>query len=286
MEHRALGKGLSALIPDKVDLSENKKPENVMFIATDLIRENSLQPRTTYDESKLSELIASIKEKGILQPILVRPKDEEYEVVAGQRRLLAAQKCGLERIPVIVRDVSDHESLVLALIENIQREDLNPIETAHAFQRLINDFNLTQDELSISVGKDRSTISNTMRLLKLPKEIQQSVCSGTLTMGHARTLLSVEDPGLQKRLFERTLKKGISVRELEILTRVTQPDYAYRKKLKSRPANPDIINLENELQQALGTKVRVIAHKKRGKIVIEYYSSSDLERILQVLRRR
>jgi len=286
MEHRALGKGLSALIPEKVDLAEEKKPANVSFVDIGLVRENSLQPRGVYDEAKLDELVNSIKEKGILQPILVRPGDGGYEVVAGQRRLLAARKCGLEKVPVIVRAVSDQESLVLALIENIQREDLNPIESAQAFRRLINDFHLTQEELSVSVGKDRSTISNIMRLLKLPQNIQQSVCSGALSMGHARALLSVDDPALQKRLFDRTVRKGISVRELENLTRRTQPDYPHREKKKSLTTNPDVLNLENELQQTLGTKVRVIAHKKRGKIVIEYYSPDDLDRILRLLGRR
>jgi len=286
MEHRALGKGLSALIPEKVSISEDQKSENVMFVMTALVKENSLQPRAVYDEARLDELVASIQEKGILQPILVRSKAEGYEVVAGQRRLLAARRCRLAKVPVIIKEVSDQESLVLALIENIQREDLNPIEAAQAFRRLISDFKLTQEELSVSVGKDRSTISNIMRLLKLPEEIQRSVCTGTLSMGHARALLSVEEPGLQKRLFDRTVKKGISVRELENLTRVTQPDFIQREKKKVRPVNPDIQNLENELQQALGTKVRLIAHKKRGKIVIEYYSPDDLDRLFQILKIR
>ena len=167
MENRALGKGLSALIPDKVDLSKEKAPENVLFVNTDNIKENSLQPRIHYNKEKLADLEASIKEKGVLQPILVRPKDDGYEVIAGERRLLAARANSLKEVPVIVRDVSDQESLVLALVENIQREDLNPIEEGVAYKKLIKEFDITQEELSKRVGKSRTSITNTMRLLNL-----------------------------------------------------------------------------------------------------------------------
>jgi len=285
MEHRALGKGLSALIPEKVDLVSGKTPDDVTYVPTSLVRENTLQPRMVYDPAKLADLVVSIKEKGILQPILVRPQGESYEVIAGQRRLLAARSCELEKIPVIIKDVSDQESLVLALIENIQREELNPIEEALAFKKLIEDFRLTHEEVAFSVGKDRSTISNVMRLLRLPQMIQDSVSGGDLSMGHARALLSIEEPGLQMRLFERTVKKGISVRELENLTRVVHPDAtARREKKKTQTADPDLANLEEALQQTLGTKVRIIAQKKRGKVVIEYYSIDDLDRILRILK--
>jgi len=286
MEHRALGKGLSALIPEKVEVSDGQPNSGVTYLQTDMIRENSLQPRMVYDETKLAELVSSIKEKGILQPVLVRPRDDGYEIVAGQRRLLAARTCNMEKIPAIIKEVSDQESLVLALIENIQREELNAIEEAQAFQRLIEEFSLTHEEVAVSVGKERSTISNIMRLLKLPQGIQDTVAAGQLSMGHARALLSIEDAKLQHRLFERTLKKGISVRELENLTRSAQPAGMRREKKRARQEDPDLLNLQEELQQILGTKVRIVTQKKRGRVIIDYYSLDDLERILQIIRAR
>jgi len=285
MEHRALGKGLSALIPEKVDLEKKTNQQGVSFVDIDNIVENSFQPRKNYDKAKLTDLESSIKEKGILQPILVRPKGERYEVVAGERRLLAARGCSLSQVPVIIRDVSDQESLVLALIENIQREELNPIEEANAFNRLLSDFNLTHEEVAQSVGKDRSTITNTMRLLKLPMDIQQKVSSGDISMGHARALLSLEDPHRQKELVKKILAKGLSVRETENLVRLGHDAGLRKPRKKQKNVNPDLMNLEEDLQKILGTKVRIQADKKRGKIIIEYYSPDDLDRIIDVIRR-
>ena len=279
MENRALGKGLSALIPDKV----NKGAGEVTFLKTELIQDNPFQPRTHYDENKLAELKASIKEKGILVPILVRLKDGKHEVVAGERRLKAARSLNVPEIPAIIREVSDQEALVLALVENIQREELNPIEEAEAYKKLIEEFRYTQDMVAESVGKDRSTITNLLRLLKLPAEIQQSVYGGELSVGHARALLSVESPGEQKRLFDLAIKKGLSVRELEELVRTGGKDSARRAKTQ-KARDHEVAALEEQLQNVLGTKVSIQARKKKGKIVIEYYSLDDLDRIIAKIK--
>jgi ParB family chromosome partitioning protein len=284
MEHRALGKGLSALIPDKLDLSgDNRESISVSFVKIDQVRDNQIQPRMNYNSEKLEDLKASIKEKGVLQPILVREVSDGYEVIAGERRLRAARELSLQEVPVIIRKVSTQEAFVLALIENIQREELNAIEEAKAFERLVLEFGLTQEDVAQSVGKKRSTISNTLRLLKLPQEIQDAVFSGEVSMGHARTLLSIEDPEEQKRIFAKIRESGISVRELENIAK-NQKVKPLRYAKRNKPRNPEVVLLEEELQRILGTKVRVHSQKKRGKIVIEYYSPDDLERLLQIIK--
>ena len=214
MENRALGKGLSALIPDRSDLQST---DVVSFVKVDSIIANTFQPRTGFNNEKLSDLIASIKEKGVLQPILVRRRESGFEVIAGERRLRAAQALGIKDVPVIVKDVSDQDALVLALIENVQREDLNALEEAEGYKRLISEFNMTQDIVAQSVGKNRSTVGNLLRLLKLPDEIKKALYDGSLSMGHARALLSIESVIEQKKLFEKTVQKQLSVRELENL---------------------------------------------------------------------
>ena len=212
-------------------------------------------------------------------PILVRLKDGKYQVVAGERRLKAARSLSVQEIPAIVREVSDQEALVLALIENIQREELNPIEEAEAYKKLIEEFRYTQDMVAESVGKDRSTITNLLRLLKLPAEIRQSVYDGGLSVGHARALLGVEASGEQKRLFDLVIRKGLSVRELEELVRSGAKDGARRTK-PQKTRDHELAALEEQLQNALGTKVSIQAGGKKGKIVIEYYSLDDLDRII------
>ncbi len=281
MENKALGKGLSALIPDKTDV---EKGETVSYLRTDLIKDNAFQPRTHYDDTKLDELKASIKEKGVLQPILVRRKDGAYEVVAGERRLKAARALNMPEIPAIVKEVTDQEALVLALVENIQREELNPIEEAEAYKRLIEEFQYTQDTVAESVGKDRSTVSNLLRLLKLPSEIQKSVYEGFLSVGHARALLSVESSGEQKKLFEITLKKGLSVRELERL--VNPQTQKFSQKISTgKSKDYELMSLEEALQKILGTKVTIFSQRKKGKIVIEYYSLDDLDRLIEIIKK-
>ena len=286
MENRALGKGLSALIPDRVDLSElSAKSSTISQVKTTQVRFNSLQPRINYDQQKLADLIASIKEKGILQPILVREIDGGFEVVAGERRLRAAQALNLEEVPVIVKKLSDQEALIIALIENIQREDLNAIEEAHAFRRLIEDFGLNQNEVAQSVGKDNSTVSNTMRLLKLPQDIQQSVVDAQISMGHARALLAIEDAQEQKEIFNLIVQKGLSVRALENLIKTGLKSATPRRKIKARQHEHELKSIEEDLQLLLGTKVRILPQRKRGKVLIEYYSFDDLERILQIIKK-
>ena len=276
MTNKALGKGLSALIPEKV---QEIKEENIAILDINLIRDSSVQPRTNYDQAKLDELKVSIKEKGVLQPILVRKKGDVYEVVAGERRLRASRQLNLEHIPVVVKNVSDKEAFVMALVENIQREELNPIEEAEAFKKLIEEFEYTQEQVAQSVGKDRSTITNLLRLLKLPEDIKKSVYQGELSAGHARALLAVESFIERSNLYKKVLKNKLSVRELENLITHTR---APRQEIKTKPKDQQIIQLEDSLQKLLGTKVSVQAKKKRGKIVIEYYSISDLDRIVKL----
>lgn len=281
MEGRALGKGLSALIPGK---GAEPKGETVTHLKTSSIGDNKLQPRTNYDDAKLNDLKASIKEKGILQPILVRERGGEYEVVAGERRLKAARALNLEEVPVIIREVTDQEAFVIALVENIQREELNPIEEAEAYRKLIEEFGCTQEAVAQSVGKDRSTVSNLMRVLSLPAEIKKSVYDGALSVGHARALLSAETPSERDKMFALTVKKGLSVRELENLVRRKARGVA-RKATPETAMGHEVSALEEELQKILGTKVRVIPQKKRGRVVIEYYSLDDLDRIIQLIKR-
>jgi ParB family chromosome partitioning protein len=281
MDNKALGKGLSALIPEKAE----QLSDNVMQIKTALIKDNSLQPRTYYDEQKLNELMASIKEKGILQPILVRKLGAEYEVIAGERRLKAARALNLENIPAVVKVATDREALVLALVENIQREELNAIEEAQSFRRLIDEFSFSQEDVAKSIGKDRSTVNNLLRLLKLPEEIQKAVFSGQLSTGHARALLAVEDKKIQQQIFNDVVSNGLSVREVERLVKNAAGKTLTVEKKAIAHQNQDVASLEEDLQRALGTKVRILAKNKKGKIVVEYYSLEDLDRILGILKK-
>lgn len=282
MDNKVLGKGLSALIPEK---SENIADNNVTQIKTSLIKDNRLQPRTYYDEEKLSELVASIKEKGVLQPILIRKVGAEYEVIAGERRLKAARILNLEFVPVVIKAATDREALVLALVENIQREDLNAIEEAQSFKKLIEDFNFNQEDVAKAVGKDRSTVSNLMRLLKLPDEIQKSIFTGQITTGHARALLSVEDRQAQKKIFDEVVAKDLSVREIERLVKnpSEKTDVIEVKGYLKNKA--ELSSLEEDLQRTLGTKVRVLGTGKKGKIIIEYYSLEEFDRIIGVIKK-
>jgi len=281
MDNRALGKGLSALIPDKAGDSTK---ESIAFLDTNSIKDNKFQPRINYDDTKLNELKASIKEKGVLQPILVRAKGDHFEVVAGERRLRAARLLKLEKIPAIIKEVTDQEALVIALVENIQREELNPIEEAQAFKKLVDDFQYTQETIAQAVGKDRSTITNYLRLLNLPENIKKGVFDGEISVGHARTLLSIDSQSEKNRLFELTIRKALSVRELENLVK-TKVKGGSRKVKGKDTTSHEIIALEEDLQKILGTKVRVKTAKKRGKIVIEYYSLDDLDRIIRIIKK-
>ncbi len=281
MQGKALGKGLSALIPEK---TPEEKTGGVAYVNVSDILDNSLQPRTNYDDERLNDLKASIKEKGVLQPILVRSQNGQFEVIAGERRLRAARALKLKEIPIIVKDVTDRDAFVIALIENIQREELNPIEEAEAFARLIEEFGYTQEEVAKSVGKNRSTISNLLRILRLPENVRESVYNRQISVGHARALLSVDLPDERDYFFALTLEKQLSVRELETLVQSKNRGGARRTKTKGNKS-ADLIVLEEDLQRTLGTKVRVMPQKKRGKIVIQYYSHDDLDRIIRVIKK-
>ncbi len=282
MDRRALGKGLGALIPDKA--AENKEhKEEILYVQTGSIKPNPFQPREDFDQQSIEELGQSIKEKGVIQPLLVRRKGDNYELIAGERRLRAAGFLGLKEIPVIVRDVSDQDSLELALIENIQRESLNPIEEAHAFQHLMDKFQLNQDKIGEVMGKSRVTITNTLRLLKLPHEIQQEMKKGRISFAHGRSLLEIEDANQQRRLAQDIISKGLSVRELENLIKSVRPRTAKRS-VGQGQREPLVAVLEEQLQHALATKVRISKRKKRGHINIEFYSPEDLQRIVNVIK--
>ncbi|NLE65199.1 MAG: ParB/RepB/Spo0J family partition protein [Elusimicrobia bacterium] len=278
----ALGKGLSALIPEKTSVLAEGGSQK---IRTSLIRDNRLQPRQNYDEGRLDELAASIREQGFLQPIVVRKAADGYEVIAGERRLKAARRLKMEEVPVVVKEATDREALVLALVENVQREELNPVEKAESYHRLVDEFGYTQEDVAKSVGKDRVTIANLLRLLKLPKDILQAVSDGKVSEGHARTLLSLEDANAQMLLFLEIVQKGLSVREAEERVKAAAGAKRSAKKNKARLKDPEVLRLEEELRNILGTKVSVEnSRKNKGKVVIEYYSLDDLDRILGIIR--
>ena len=293
MEKRVLGKGLSALISSRpaeksgaetMSNLDNNPAGNVAYVKTISILENRFQPRQNYDEVKLEDLKASIKEKGVLQPILVRKHEDGYEVVAGERRLRAAKALGLQQVPVIIKNVTDREALVLALVENIQREELNAIEEAQGYKRLMEEFQFTQEAVAEAIGKDRSTVTNLLRLLRLPEEIQKHVASDKLSMGHARALLSLEDAGIQNKMAQVIISRGLSVRQVEDLVKKAHEGHNIIK-TANKPKNRDIEILEEELRRIFGTKVFVKDKKGKGKLTIEYYSLDDLDRILGVLRK-
>lgn len=286
MEKRALGRGLDALLtPTAVESASSQNfhsSDTILHIPVSQIKTNKYQPRVDFDQVKLNELISSIQEKGVVQPVLVRKTSQGYELIAGERRLRAVKTIGMEKIPAIVRNVEDIDMLEISLIENIQREGLNPIEEANSFQKFITDFNFTQEKIAKVLGKDRSTIANTIRLLGLPKKIQDHISKGTITMGHAKAILSISSEMDQLRVCSLVVKKGLSVRETESL--VSRRSLGEKKIEKKRDQN--ISDIEGQLQQLFGTRVQIAHGKKRGKIQIEYYSNEDLNRILDILNGR
>ena len=282
MTRQALGKGIEALIPEiPEEIIKTKK--NLADIEIDKIKTNPYQPRINFDEEKLKELALSIKEKGMIQPVVVRRKEDGFELVAGERRLKAAEKIGMKLIPaLIMENLSKGEMLELTLIENVQREDLNPIEEAKGYKRLLEECGLSQKELSKKISKDRSSIANTLRLLNLPIEIQNYIGSGKISEGHARAILAVNTTKEQIDLANKVIKFRLSVREIEKL--VYEKAKVFKKKL--RKASPSVLELEERLIRHFGTKVKVIHRKNKGKIEIEFYSEEDLQRILDLLNLR
>jgi len=273
---KRLGKGLDALISE--DVSKGK--EKVEKIRTSEIVPNPLQPRKRFSEEKMDELICSIREKGVIQPVLLRPTGGGYELVAGERRWRAAQKLQIEEVPAIIRDdIDDANSLEISLIENIQREELNPIEEANAYQELIGQFEYTLDKVGQMMGKDKTTVSNSLRLLTLPEEIQNYVEEGKISAGHAKAILSITSEQKRKKIAKTIMRKGISVRETEQLVRKLTES---KPKLK-RTKEPEIAQIEEALQHKLGTKVTVHKGQKRGRIEIQYFSNEDLQRLLRLI---
>ncbi len=271
---------MGALIPEPQS-SEMDRKKSFTICGIEEIKPNPFQPRKAFVDEQLQELVASIQEKGILQPLIVRRKGNGFELIAGERRWRAAQKAGLKEVPIVIKDVSESELLELSLIENIQRENLNPVEEGEAYKRLMEQFHLTQEEISKQVGKDRTTITNAVRLLKLPQDIRQSLIDGSISMGHARAFLSLDGPEKQRLALKKVLAGAFSVRQTENLVKRMgrRPSPAFSKKIEDW--NP----LLEELQRSLGTKVRITSRGKRGKIEIDFYSRDELDRIIDLLRR-
>lgn len=272
-----MGRGLSALLP-----ANSYQGDDFLEIDIDRISPNAQQPRTTFREESLEELAQSIRANGVVQPILVRKHGLGYELVAGERRWRAAQRAGLHKIPAVVKDVPDEKLLELALIENIQREELNPIEEANAYQRLIQDFKLRQEDIARQVGKERSSIANMLRLLRLSPDVQQLVEDFRISMGHARAILSLEDETLQRQVAEDIIAKGLSVRETERIVR-RLIDGPPQQTAQPKEADPNLKAAETKLQRTLNTKVRITTGAKGGRIEIDYYSDEDLDRIYHQL---
>lgn len=278
-KRNALGKGLSALIPDGHDLDE--KEEQFFLCPVAAIEPNPNQPRQRFLAHELDELAVSVREKGILTPLLVNKTEAGYQLIAGERRWRAAQMAGLERVPVVVKDVTPSESLELALIENIQRQDLNPIEEALACKKLMEDTASTQEMLSRRLGKDRSTIANLLRLLNLPTAIQQDVIDDRLSMGHARLLAGITEKDPQRILRDAIVKKGLSVRQAEALARKMKKPPTPKKILSKD--DPYIQSLSDNLKRSLGTKVEIKKDGKQGRILLYFYSDDELDRLVEFL---
>ena len=277
----ALGRGLSALIPDAPPAPP--PAERTTEVDVDLLRPNRAQPRTAIDDARIEELAQSIRANGVIQPIIVRKVENGYEIIAGERRWRASQRAGLLRVPVVVRDVPDDRLLAVALIENIQREDLNPIEEAQAYRRLADEYRLTQDQIAESVGKDRSSVANIMRLLKLPREIRENVGAGALSMGHARALLALPEESAQLRISREVVSRNLSVRETEAIVKKAvepgKPREEPQKDVHTRAA-------EDKLRFALGTRVRIVRRGKGGRLEIDFQNENELQRLYEQLTGR
>jgi ParB family chromosome partitioning protein len=285
---KALGKGLSALLPGRgqpgtAAVATSAPAAKPGTLPLGLIQPNPMQPRTFFNSDGLEELAASIRANGIIQPLIVRRAGEGYQIVAGERRWRAARIAQLEEVPVVIQDVADRSMLEIALIENIQREDLNPIETAHAFERLGRDLGLSQEEIGRRTGKDRTSIANIVRLLKLPKEVQLLVAERRLSMGHARAILGLATPEDQVQIAEKTVALGLSVRQVEAQVQEMTSDRAKPAGSRKEAAqDPNVRAAADELERALGTRVRIVElSEQRGRIEIEYYSQADLDRLYQ-----
>ncbi len=288
---KGLGKGLDALFANTEintkEISISNTAENtengISYININDIKPNEGQPRKTFDDEKISELADSIQEHGLIQPIVLRKSGKGYEIVAGERRWRACRKAGLKEIPCIVKELTDEENMLIAIIENMQREDLNPIEEAEGVNQMIVTYGMTQAEVSKSVGKSRPYITNVLRLLKLPEEVKEMVSNGELSSGHARAIVGVSGKAAQVKIAEKIIKEGLSVRETEKL--IKEADAPAKKPAKRKAEkNADVKRVEEDLKAVLGTKVNLTQTGKKGKIEIEYYSREELERLIELLK--
>jgi len=292
-QRKALGKGLSALLPVRAPSPAAPTPgpqpqTEPSILPINAIEANPMQPRSIFEPERLQELAKSIRSNGVIQPLIVHRAGESYQIIAGERRWRAAQLAGLTEVPVVVREAAEPELLELALVENIQREDLGPMEIAHAFERLQKELGLSQEQIAQRTGKDRASIANYLRLLKLPERVQSLLNSSRLSMGHAKAILGLPTQDLQIQTAERAVAQGLSVRQVESLVQELTSDRTHKKAGKDHPSqDPNVKAAVEELQSALGTRVRIVQRdEQRGHIEIEYYSQDHLERLYQLLLRK
>lgn len=287
-KQRGLGKGLGALLSETEEEKIIENNHNITELKLSQIQPNQNQPRKEFDQEKLEQLAASITEHGIIQPLIVSPdKDDFYTIIAGERRWRASKLAGLRKVPVIIKDFTEQEKAEIALVENLQREDLNPVEEAEGFRSLMDDYHLTQEEVSKRVGKSRSAIANTLRLLSLPENIRDMLSYGEITSGHARALVTLDDPELQKEIAQKIIAEDLNVRQTEKLVKeMTKPKVEKAIKLDSFDRilfQNQLEKIEKDLEKQYGTKVIIQHGKKKGKIIMEYYGNDELDRVLELL---
>ena len=277
MKKKALGKGIKAFIPEEYGIL---KEERFVELDIERIKPNTLQPRLKFSPESIGELARSIKESGVLQPVLVVPDGNDYRIIVGERRWRAAQKAGLKKIPALIRSMPKALQLETSLVENLQREDLNPLEIALAYQKLSQELNYTQQEIAEKVGKDRASVANYLRLLNLPKEIQDKLAEGSVSMGHARALLALEDSKLQTFFSRQIVQKQLSVRQVENMVQKLK----HPPQVKRGSSDPDLVALQEEFIKLLGTKVTITGNQARGVVKIHYFSAEDLNRIFEKIK--
>jgi ParB family transcriptional regulator, chromosome partitioning protein len=281
-QQKALGRGLSSLIPSSGDKKAESSP--YLLCSIDKIVSNRDQPRKLFDKTALEELADSIRENGVIQPLIVRKiEGGQFELIAGERRLKASSLAGLEQVPVVILETSADQNLELALIENIQRQDLNPIEEALAYKQLMERYHHTQEQCAKRVGKDRSTVANSIRLLSLSEEIRGDIIEGRISMGHARAILGIEEEEMQLKVARRAVQEGLSVREIEDWVRKLKEGVQVERVVKEKKIDPQLSFIENEMTKVLGTKVKIKPQGKKGKVVIDYYTQEDLDRIFNAV---
>jgi ParB family transcriptional regulator, chromosome partitioning protein len=286
-QRKALGKGLSALLPAKAPAAPVQNEAAPTVLPIDIIQPNPMQPRSIFQPDRLQELANSIRANGVIQPLIVRRTGSTYQIIAGERRWRAAQMAGLTELPVVLHDAAERQLLELALIENIQREDLGPLEVAHAFERLQQDAGLSQEEIAQRTGKDRASIANYLRLLKLPNRVQSLLEASRLSMGHAKAILGLPTEDLQIQTAERAVAQGLSVRQVETLVQELTSDRPRKKEKTPAPLDPNVKAAIDELQNALGTRVRIVAtDERRGHLEIEYYSQEHLDQLYQLILKK